>query len=93
MHFSLQFRLFFLPWHVNHKRVYRLYCEEGLQLRNKTPKRKVSAKLREDRKPPERANEVWAMDFLPDGGPKTGASTNKPKTNLNHGPTFGGKVN
>jgi putative transposase len=26
-------------WHVNMKKVYRLYRELGLQLRNKTPKR------------------------------------------------------
>lgn len=38
-------------WPVNAKRVYRLYHEMGLQLRNKTPKRRVRAKLREDRKP------------------------------------------
>ncbi len=53
-------------WQVNHKRVYRLYVEEGLQIRNKRPKRKVSAKLREDRKAPEAPNQVWAMDFLSD---------------------------
>ena len=53
-------------WNVNVKRVYRLYTEEGLQIRNKRPKRKVSAKLREDRRPPEGANDVWAMDFLSD---------------------------
>ena len=34
-------------WAVNTKRVYRLYREMGLQLRNKTPKRRVKAKLRE----------------------------------------------
>lgn len=53
-------------WQVNAKRVYRLYTEEGLQLRNKTPKRKVSAKLREDRSPPSGPNEVWSMDFMSD---------------------------
>ena len=53
-------------WEVNHKRVYRLYVEEGLQIRNKHPKRKVSAKLREDRKAPQAPNEVWSMDFLSD---------------------------
>lgn len=53
-------------WRVNAKRVYRLYVEEGLQIRNKRPKRKVSAKLREDRKPPQGPNDVWAMDFLSD---------------------------
>jgi hypothetical protein len=36
-------------WQVNPKRIYRLYREMGLQLRNKTPKRRVKAKLREDR--------------------------------------------
>ena len=36
-------------WNVNAKRIYRLYNEMGLQLRNKTPKRRVKAKLREDR--------------------------------------------
>ena len=35
-------------WHVNVKRVHRLYREMGLQLRHKTPKRRVKAKLRDD---------------------------------------------
>lgn len=51
---------------MNVKRVYRLYTELGLQIRNKRPKRKVSAKLREDRRPPQGPNDVWAMDFLSD---------------------------
>lgn len=51
---------------MNVKRVYRLYTELGLQIRNKRPKRKVSAKLREDRRLPEKPNHVWAMDFLSD---------------------------
>jgi putative transposase len=51
---------------VNAKRVYRLYKELGLQLRNKTPKRRVKAKLRDDRRPAMRANETWAMDFVHD---------------------------
>jgi len=38
----------------------------GLQLRNKTPKRRVKAKLREDRRPATRSNEAWAMDFVHD---------------------------
>lgn len=33
-------------WDVNKKRIYRLYKELGLQLRNKSPKRRVKAKLR-----------------------------------------------
>lgn len=53
-------------WRVNVKCVYRLYRELGLQLRNKTPKRRVKAKLRDDRKPAVTTNEVWAMDFVHD---------------------------
>lgn len=53
-------------WAVNGKQIYRLYKELGLQLRNKTPKRKVKAKLREDRQPASGPNDVWAMDFLHD---------------------------
>ena len=51
---------------MNVKRIYRLYTEEALQLRHKTPKRRVAAKLREDRCSPAAPNEVWAMDFLSD---------------------------
>ncbi len=53
-------------WQVNAKRIYRLYREMGLQLRNKTPKRRVKAKLREDRTPARQGNEIWAMDFVHD---------------------------
>jgi putative transposase len=48
-------------WMVNVKRTYRLYSELGLQLRNKSPKRRVKAKLREDRCPASQPNETWAM--------------------------------
>ena len=53
-------------WMVNHRRVRRLYAEEGLQLRNKSPKQWVKAKLREDRRAATSPNEVWAMDFVHD---------------------------
>ena len=53
-------------WQVNAKRIYRLYTEAGRQLRHKTPKRRVAAKLREDRCPAAAPNQVWAMDFLSD---------------------------
>ena len=33
-------------WQVNHKRVHRIYKEEGLSLRFKRPKRRVSAAYR-----------------------------------------------
>jgi putative transposase len=35
-------------------------------LRSKTPKRRVKAKLRDDRRPVTKPNEVWAMDFVHD---------------------------
>lgn len=53
-------------WLDNAKRVYRLYREMGLQLRNKSPKRRVKAKLREDRSPAAAPNHIWAMDFVHD---------------------------
>ncbi len=53
-------------WQVNIKRIRRLYRELGLQLRNKTPKRRVKAKLRDDRQAAAAPNEVWAMDFVHD---------------------------
>ncbi len=51
---------------MNAKGIYRLYNEMGLQLRNKTPKRRVKTKLREDRSEATRSNETWAMDFVHD---------------------------
>jgi putative transposase len=48
------------------KKVYRICREMGLQLRNKSPKRRVKAKLREDRTDAVMSNDVWAMDFVHD---------------------------
>ncbi len=53
-------------WAVNPKRIYRLYKELGLQLRNKIPKRRVKAKLLDDRQVATRTNETGAMDFVHD---------------------------
>jgi len=53
-------------WPVNHKTTRRIYHELGQQLRNKTPRRRVKAKLRDDRRPATRSNETWAMDFVHD---------------------------
>lgn len=51
---------------VNHKRVERLYREEGLAVRRRT--RKSLTRIRRGRPlPPARANEQWALDFLHDG--------------------------
>lgn len=36
-------------WGINIKKVYRIYRALGMQLRNKTPKRRVKAKLHDDR--------------------------------------------
>ena len=53
-------------WEINVKKTRRIYNELGLQLRNKTPKRRVKAKLRDDRCEATRPNEIWAMDFVHD---------------------------
>jgi len=53
-------------WEINHKRVYRLYCEEGLHLRSKRPRRHVSAAHRIQREEVCCPNESWSMDFVSD---------------------------
>jgi hypothetical protein len=51
---------------VNHKRVYRLYKDEGLGLRRKKPKRRRAAMPRQPRPTVSRPNERWTMDFMSD---------------------------
>ena len=53
-------------WRVNHKRVYRLYREEGLCMRPKKPRRHVSAQRREVRTTAVRPDERWSLDFMSD---------------------------
>ncbi len=53
-------------WRVNRKRIYRLYKEEGLSIRAKTPRRRRSCRYRGDRTATGAVNEVWAMDFMAD---------------------------
>jgi putative transposase len=53
-------------WQVNHKLVYRLYIEEGLQMRTKTPRRHKSCQVRRERPRAARTNESWSMDFMAD---------------------------
>jgi putative transposase len=53
-------------WPVNHKRVYRLYCEEGLSLRVKRPRRHRTAIPRIRVVQPSAPNQQWAMDFMHD---------------------------
>jgi len=51
---------------VNHKRVYRLYREEGLSVRRRKRKR-IGAVERQALGLPTRTNERWSMDFVSDG--------------------------
>ncbi len=64
------FRIYILlrreGWVVNHKRVYRLYREDGLSLRLKRPRRHISAVQRERQAAATSANDLWAMDFVSD---------------------------
>ena len=53
-------------WSVNAKRVYRLYTEENLTIRTRTPKRRVSCRTRQDRPEADRINDCWSMDFMSD---------------------------
>jgi putative transposase len=53
-------------WHVNHKRVYRIYCEAGLNLRVKTRKKRSRVAARVIRQQARRINESWSMDFVSD---------------------------
>jgi putative transposase len=53
-------------WRVNHKRVRRIYREEGLSMRLRPPKRRRSAVVRSERPIAAAANESWSMDFMHD---------------------------
>ena len=53
-------------WKVNHKLVYRLYIEEGLQMRRKRPRRNRSCQVRVTRPKASCTNESWSMDFMSD---------------------------
>lgn len=50
----------------NHKRVHRIYREEGLNLRSKRPRRNKSAAHRLDRPEINSLQQVWSMDFVAD---------------------------
>ncbi len=49
---------------INHKRVYRIYTEEGLQVRKR--RRKKVRLFRKPLEPATRPNERWSMDFVSD---------------------------
>lgn len=50
---------------VNHKRVYRIYREEGLSVRKRVRKR-MKGCPRQALRPPTKPNQQWAMDFVSD---------------------------
>jgi putative transposase len=52
-------------WTVNHKRIYRMYREEGLGVRRRKRKR-IGAVERQPLAIPTRPNERWSMDFISD---------------------------
>jgi putative transposase len=51
-------------YRVNLKLVYRLYCEEGLTMRAKRPRRHRSGLVRKERQSASQPNERWSMDFM-----------------------------
>ena len=51
---------------VNHQQVYRLYCQEGLMLRTKKPRRHVSGQRRMERSVAAGVDESQSMDFMSD---------------------------
>jgi len=53
-------------WRDNHKRVHRLYKEEGLSLRLCRPRHNGSARRRQPIKRATAANTLWGMDFVSD---------------------------
>jgi putative transposase len=50
----------------NHKRVYRLYKEQGMSLRHKRPRRNKAAQLRQPKTLAQQINQIWSMDFVAD---------------------------
>ncbi len=53
-------------WSLGRNLAYRLYCEEGLQLRSKRPRRRKMGVTRRERFVPRRVNQAWSMDFVSD---------------------------
>ncbi len=49
----------------NHKRVHRIYCEMGLNLRIK-PKKRLPSRNPEPLAEPQQSNDIWSMDFMCD---------------------------
>lgn len=53
-------------WQANHKKIYRIYGEEGLSIRTRSPKRRRASRYRSGRSEICAVNDCWAMDFVSD---------------------------
>ena len=53
-------------WAVGKHLVYRLYREEGLTLRHRSPRRRKAMVVRAYRSPVTRPNDAWSLDFVAD---------------------------
>jgi putative transposase len=53
-------------WSLGKDQTYRLYTQEGLQLRSKRPRRRKMLVTRRERYVPKRPNQAWSMDFVAD---------------------------
>jgi putative transposase len=52
-------------WHVNAKRIYRLYDEEGLKVRS-VERKKIGRRQRIPQSPASGPNQCWSADFVSD---------------------------
>jgi len=53
-------------WKINHKRVCRLYRQEGLNLRKPSSRKKISVERAPEKGLASAVNECWCMDFVSD---------------------------
>ncbi|GLS05337.1 hypothetical protein GCM10007860_24880 [Chitiniphilus shinanonensis] len=61
-------------WLINHKKTYRIDCEEGLNLRRKRPRRRVAAARRQERPALKTAPATAAATPLPPSAPPAAAT-------------------
>lgn len=53
-------------WRDNHKRLHRIYREEGLAIRDRRPRRNKAARMRQPVRLADYPNQIWGMDFVCD---------------------------
>ena len=53
-------------WKINHKRVYRLYRQEGLNLRKPSSRKKIIVERAPEKGLASAVNDGWCMDFVSD---------------------------